>query len=155
MSNNSFAEGDVEEHVLRVARLHRRASMVVLTLTDKMSGVMDEADGDVVRAVAQAITQNFDVSKMIQQNESDFIARILACGIILGSLPADDEGLTELREEINRLPDTFTSFLETLNQIIETGGESLVEQMSRNPAVAAEYAALQQAYEERAQGLGG
>lgn len=154
MSNKiptSISPDDVEEHVIRVARMHRRASLVTATLTAKMPSILDGTEGDVVRAVAQAITQNIEVKKWVSENESDFIARVLVCGMVLGGLPDDDERMVALRDEVNRLPNGYAAFLDALNEIIEGGGEDLVSRMSKNPAVTAEYVALERELGEEMQ----
>lgn len=132
-------QSDKEEVVVRVAKIHRRASTVYGVMTPNVD-VVDGGDlSDLVEAVSQTtfVHAGSGLAQAMADNPADLIFRLLSCGMKLQELITEDhQCIQNLKAELNAsCPAGFKNLLVAANKIYESDTPEQIQALVDSPLV--------------------
>lgn len=146
MSISYAITDEQEEHALRIAKIHHRASLIYKEMTGGVYAVDTGKDSEVVTAIANAFASYTtpDLRVMAHNNPADLVFRILAAGMTLQQmLDNKDSRIKSLRRELHTLPQGLSKLLEAINEMVEANGLEIIATLNETPEVKKEYEQLE------------
>lgn len=143
---------ELEEHTLRVAKIHRRAMVLFDEVGREALAASKEPAHDFVRSIAFSIRANDDgdIAKRAQSDPTELIETLLTCGMLIEQKrTAGDPKAAALQDVLNSLPSGFSGIISALNEVVDRPeGDALMQELAFEPAV-------QEEYEQMRKDLGG
>lgn len=137
---------DHEEHALRIAKIHRRASLIYMKMIANVAITDQGKNSELLQAISNSFVTYLgpDLNMLAQQNPPDLVFRILACGMGFQKMLDEERNskISALRRELNALPDGFTGLTKAVNEMLEEHGDQIMAELIEIPSVKKEYQKL-------------
>lgn len=138
---------DKEETFIRVARIHRTATLAHVVASKNVDNIVAGEDSDLLSSIANSLAFYFekDLDSLLKHNPADLVFRLLACGMGLEKMVSDNHPrIKELRKEIESLPYLFVELMEAVNNFSKDTTDEEMKRLSNSPHVKKIYKKMEQ-----------